>query len=192
MRRAGIGQPTQTETDREQVERLVNDAQHILEMTSNPGWMFFFDPLRQTAADALRNLLTEEDSLEIFRHQATLEVARKQMADLRRPFEELRRLDPGHPLAVQDLPCAEVFDVTLALSLIVPNGAEALIENDRRSRAAHMLQKVLALVKRSERAHTIDQELDSGDDNDVDASSGSRPGSRKLKHPWRASYVDRN
>lgn len=191
MRDAGIGQSTRTETNQEQLECLLTEAREILEMTSTPGWESFFDPMRRTAADALCRLLTEEDPLEVVRHQATLEVARTIVADLRRPFEDLRRLDPGHPLAVQDLPCAEAFDVTLALSIIVPNGAEALIENDRRSRAAHVLQKALALVKRSERVHAVDQELDSGDDDDEDASSGSRPGSRKFKHPWRASYLDR-
>ena len=191
MRDAGIGQSTRTETNQEQVECLLAEAREILEMTSTPGWRSFYDPLRQTAMDAARRMLIEEDPVEFFRSQATLAFAQRLVDTLRRPFEDVKRLDPGHPLAGQGLPCAAAFEEALARCFNVHMNADVMIENDRRSRAAQLLQKALAMVNRRECVHVVDQELDSGDGDDEDASSGSRPGSRKLKHPWRASCLDK-
>lgn len=113
MKEAGTGHEAHAQGDAARMDERIAEARDLIEMTHQPGWTRCFGMLQQTAVEAAEALTTLEDPVVFFRCQGTLAVLRRLVDELRRPIEELRHLDPEHPLAVQGLPCAQAFDEAL-------------------------------------------------------------------------------
>ena len=214
MKDTSTGQATRPESGQERLDRLLAEARGNQELTNCPGWVHFFGGLQQEANDAARELLTVDDMESVIRCQVTIAYARRQVARLRKPFEDLNQMRAGHPLAAQDLPCAVAFDESMARSFMAP------IEGDWESascpqplEAAPERRDLDALDEEAARqAGAWDWMLDpvDGDSNegvaqmdrcpdgrpaksveqrDSPSTSMPTPAPRKFKHPWKAEVV---
>jgi len=191
MKEAGTGHHVPDPGDKARIAELVEEAQMILDLTRKKGWYLLFDPVRRSAAQAVQGLLVEEDPVEICKHQAHLEACRNQIAKLRRPFEELKRRIPDHPLAIQGLPFADEFDLTLACGLIHPEGVEAMIQKGRRPKPDPFFLRLLRSVPGADLQDPVER-----DSNLKTVDRWERPAAKKRKdqtpkddHPWRLKSV---
>jgi hypothetical protein len=136
------------------------------------------------------------------------------VADLRQPFQDLKRMDPNHPLAGHELPCAVAFDEALANTFrmaIKPEGHEVQPHPAETTRQPWTDEDALHVPglgghwdwfedpDEEESRPTVEPDvtlqgssvMGGGDPPAAPAAPAPKPGSRKFKHPWRVRFVDR-
>lgn len=141
-------------------------------MTQSPAWRRVFTPLEEAVVAASGRLPPEEEPVLFFRSQGTLAVVRNLVAQLHRPFQDLKDLAPHHPLAGQTLPCVEAFDLAV----------------ERAFGTCRKRKEELTRFRRGGRGRKASPDAVPASQPAERPARAKTPASRKFKHRWRGKF----